>query len=202
MIRLKMTSRFRFGTLISLIISCMAGLCSPTFAIWSEGGHNLIAIMAFRQLEPEQQQTLISLLREHPQFATEFKLPDGLSDRRQVDEHLAGRAGNWPDVARSYKEFDRPTWHYQLGATKSDRQRYASRGSERTPHRCDVINSGTTRFASDRVKPKYPILAYRTSLGESQGNLLARAPRCRRASTLPRGKPLHRGRIPGGRSWS
>jgi hypothetical protein len=48
-IGLKMTSRFRFRTLISFIISCMAGLCSPTFAIWSEGGHNLIAIIAFRK---------------------------------------------------------------------------------------------------------------------------------------------------------
>lgn len=85
---------------------------------WSEGGHNLIAIMAFRLLDPQDQQTLISILKEHPQFDTEFKLPEGLTDRAQVDEYIIGRSGYWPDVARKYKEFDRPTWHYQLGATK------------------------------------------------------------------------------------
>ncbi len=30
---------------------------------------------------------------------------------------LAGRACYWPDVARSYDKFNRPTWHYQLGAS-------------------------------------------------------------------------------------
>jgi hypothetical protein len=85
---------------------------------WSEGGHNIIAIMAFRMLDPQDQQTLISILKEHPQFDSEFKLPEGLTDRVQVDEYIIGRSGYWPDVARKYKEFDRPTWHYQLGATK------------------------------------------------------------------------------------
>ncbi len=84
---------------------------------WSEGGHHLIAVMAFRQLTPEKQQTLMEILKSHPQFTTEFTLPDGLSGRNDVNEFLFGRAGYWPDVARRYKEYDRPTWHYQLGAT-------------------------------------------------------------------------------------
>lgn len=88
-----------------------ASVCCPAFAPWSEGGHNLIAIMTFRQLDPQQKQTLIALLKEHPQFTKEFKLPDDLEDRDRVDEYLIGRAGYWPDVARGYKEFDRPTWH-------------------------------------------------------------------------------------------
>jgi hypothetical protein len=104
---------------LAVLFASIAALTNAAHAvIWSEGGHNLIAIMAFRQLNPEQQQTLISILKEHPQFDAEFNLPEGLSDRLQVNEYLAGRAGYWPDVARKYKEFDRPTWHYQLGATK------------------------------------------------------------------------------------
>lgn len=65
-----------------------------------------------------RQQTLISILLSHPQFESEFKLPEALEDRQQINEFIIGRAGYWPDVARRNKEFDRPTWHYQLGATK------------------------------------------------------------------------------------
>ena len=80
---------------------------------WSEGGHHLIAVMAFRKLPKEKQQELIRILKAHPRFAEDFKLPKKV---RNEDEWLIGRACYWPDVACKQPEFDRPNWHNQLGS--------------------------------------------------------------------------------------
>jgi S1/P1 Nuclease len=79
---------------------------------WSEGGHHLISVLAFRQLPKAKQDELIRILKAHPRFGQDFKLP---KDVRNADEWLIGRAGYWPDVARSQPEYNRPNWHYQLG---------------------------------------------------------------------------------------
>lgn len=89
-------------------------LCNPVLA-WSECGHHIIAVMAFDQLPPERQTELLRVLKEHPRFAEDFKI----SAKVKNESHwLIGRAGYWPDVVRSGsgKSFNRPTWHYQLGA--------------------------------------------------------------------------------------
>lgn len=80
---------------------------------WSEGGHHLIAVMAFRKLDKGKQQELIRILKAHPRFAEDFKLPKKV---RNEEEWLIGRACYWPDVARSQPEYNRPNWHYQLGS--------------------------------------------------------------------------------------
>ena len=91
-------------------------ICTPAQA-WSEGGHHLIAVLAFRQLEKDNQRELIRILKTHPRFAEDFKIPKGINDE---NEWLIGRAGYWPDVVRngSGKSYHRSTWHYELGATK------------------------------------------------------------------------------------
>ncbi len=68
-------------------------------------------------LDKDDQQTLIELLKVHPQFEKDFKIPE--SDRGAEESRLwlAGRAGYWPDVARESKVLNRPTWHYQLGSS-------------------------------------------------------------------------------------
>ena len=81
---------------------------------WSEGGHHLIAVMAFRKLPKDKQQELIRILRAYPRFEQDFRLPKKV---KNADEWLIGRAGYWPDVARSQPEYNRPEWHYELGST-------------------------------------------------------------------------------------
>ncbi len=88
-------------------------LCSSALA-WSEGGHHLIAVLAFRQLPKDKQDELIRILKAHPRFEQDFKLP---SKVRNADEWLIGRASYWPDVARSQPEYNRPNWPYQLGCS-------------------------------------------------------------------------------------
>ena len=84
---------------------------------WSAGGHHLISVLAFRQLDPDRRAELIRILKAHPRFEEDFKLPTGIANS---DEWLIGRAGHWPDVVRSGsgRSYNRSTWHYELGATK------------------------------------------------------------------------------------
>lgn len=81
---------------------------------WSECGNHIIAVMAFRKLPEARRAELLEILSYHPQFETEFKVPENIKNR---DEWLIGRAGYWPEVARKYPGFNRPTWHYELGAS-------------------------------------------------------------------------------------
>lgn len=88
----------------------------PCFA-WSEGGHHLIASLAFDLLAPEHRQEIQQLLRQHPRFAEDFQAPANITDEQDLERWIMGRAGYWPDVARSQPQYNRPNWHYQLGAS-------------------------------------------------------------------------------------
>lgn len=106
-----MTQRYQ-----RIFASIMLVLLSPQLLFgWSEGGHHAIGILAFRRMSPEKQQKFISIIKQHPNFEKDFKIPKNVADAGDDPIYLAGRACYWPDLARSYKEFDRPTWHYQLG---------------------------------------------------------------------------------------
>ena len=98
-------------TLFLVIVPCNA-LCA-----WSEGGHHLIAVLALRQLPREAQIELFRILKAHPRYDEDFKPPGVWHEAKTEEQWLIGRAGYWPDIARSQKEFNRPNWHYQLGAT-------------------------------------------------------------------------------------
>lgn len=86
---------------------------SPALA-WSECGHHIIAEIAFDLLDEDRQEELLSILAEHPRYAEDFAPPPKVKD---VTRWRVGRAGYWPDVARGQPKYNRPTWHYQLGAT-------------------------------------------------------------------------------------
>ena len=98
--------------LLCLMLSLLLILPPLPAQAWSEGGHHLISVLAFRQLPKDKQDELIRILKAHPCFEQDFKLP---SKVRNADELLIGRAGYWPDVARSQPQYNRPNWHYQLG---------------------------------------------------------------------------------------
>lgn len=93
-------------------------LAPPNFAqAWSEGGHHLITLIAFKRLTTEQQSALIAILKSHPRYEQDFAPPKGLPNDVEVLHWRIGRAGYWPDVARRQSEFDRPKWHYEPGAS-------------------------------------------------------------------------------------
>lgn len=100
-----------FVLTLALIIS---GLLVSTAYAWSESGHHLIALLAFDELTPDEQQRLLAILASHPRFVEDFTPPEKIED---VDRFRVGTAGYWPDIARSLPDYNRPNWHYQLGAT-------------------------------------------------------------------------------------
>ena len=99
--------------ILALAVVSLSLLPQSVFA-WSESGHHLVALLAFDELTPEEQQKLLVILAAHPRYAEDFTPPEKI---RNVDRFRVGTAGYWPDIARSQPKYNRPTWHYQLGAT-------------------------------------------------------------------------------------
>ncbi|MBS0204226.1 MAG: S1/P1 nuclease [Planctomycetes bacterium] len=103
-------------TLVALLVFILG---SQTCSAWWEAGHQIITLLAYDLLDEAEQTHLLAILKDHPRLAEDFVAPK--TERRFTpDEHnrwLVGRAGYWPDVARSQPEYSRPSWHYQLGST-------------------------------------------------------------------------------------
>ncbi|MBL9163066.1 MAG: S1/P1 nuclease [Planctomycetaceae bacterium] len=108
-----MTSCFQLLARLFLAVAT-AGLLTKTAAAWSESGHHLIALLAFDELTSGEQRELLDLLQAHPRYAEDFTPPEKI---RNSERFRVGTAGYWPDIARSQPKYNRPTWHYQLGAT-------------------------------------------------------------------------------------
>jgi hypothetical protein len=95
---------------------------------WNDFGHELIARIAWQELEPEVRSRVLALFREAPRDSLMYCL-DLNQDRRRGcgrfayrlgdaetaedgDRILFERAAYWPDLARQLEKYNRPTWHY------------------------------------------------------------------------------------------
>ncbi|WP_428308491.1 S1/P1 nuclease [Lacipirellula sp.] len=101
-------------SLPALFVAVVVGMMAQQVGAWSESGHHLVALLAFDDLTPDEQQKLLSILAAHPRYAEDFTPPEKISN---ADRFRIGTAGYWPDIARKLPEYNRPSWHYQLGAT-------------------------------------------------------------------------------------
>ena len=99
--------------IVAFLLTCF--IVQPCLA-WSEGGHHLIAVLAYELLSEGEQQQLQLILAAHPRFTEDFVAPKNVTGAEATKFWLIGRAGYWPDVARKTK-FDRPNWHWQLAST-------------------------------------------------------------------------------------
>lgn len=88
---------------------------------WSEGGHRVIALIAYEKLSPEQRTRALDILSHHPRFSEDFEsaMPATLRQSPESDRQrwLFTQAAAWPDVVRSFPEpllslYHRPTWHH------------------------------------------------------------------------------------------
>ena len=100
--------------IVTFLLSCF--IAQSCFA-WSEGGHHLIAELAYDLLTEDEAGELRSILSSHPRFVEDFTPPKNVEGDEEIDLWRIGRAGYWPDVARSQPTFNRPEWHYQLGSS-------------------------------------------------------------------------------------
>jgi len=97
-------------------------LCLPLFVVlsspllaWAEAGHAIIMMLARDRLTPDEQDKLQKLIAQHPNYAKDFTPPADFPEGTETEKWKIGRIGYWPDIARAYDEYNRPTWHYQLG---------------------------------------------------------------------------------------
>ena len=99
------------NTLIAIALLFLT--VQPQAWAWNDRGHMLIALLAYRQLNPPQKEHVDRVLTEHPHyqlFLTSQK-PSGVS----VEEWAFMRAATWPDFVRGQDHranFHRARWHY------------------------------------------------------------------------------------------
>ena len=110
----------------ALILLALAAT-TPAHA-WNDFGHELIARIAWQELEPEVRDRVLALFREAPRDSLMHCI-DLNQDRRRGCGRFAYRLGDadtpeegnrilferaayWPDLARQLEKYNRPTWHY------------------------------------------------------------------------------------------
>jgi hypothetical protein len=89
-------------------------LCPTVASAWSEGGHHLIGLIAYHLMDDAEKAAFQELLAAHPRFADDFKVPGNVND---ADRWRPGRPSYWPDVARDFPGYNRPSWHWQDDVT-------------------------------------------------------------------------------------
>ncbi|MXX62682.1 MAG: S1/P1 nuclease [Holophagales bacterium] len=117
------TRRWRPIALVALLFL----LAAPSHA-WNDFGHEVVARIAWQELEPEVRSRVLALFRQAPRDSLMHCL-DLNQDRRRGcgrfayrlgdaesgedgDRILFERAAYWPDLARQLEKYNRPTWHY------------------------------------------------------------------------------------------
>ena len=99
--------------LLLMIAGAAVFLVVSKVSAWSETGHHLVALLAYDLLQPDEQHQLLTVLASHPRYAEDFTPP---KKGDNADRFRIGTAGYWPDIARDQPIYNRPNWHYQLGA--------------------------------------------------------------------------------------
>jgi len=88
---------------------------SDTAQAFSDGGHKVIAHIAWQLLSPQARQRVVETLVFHPRFGPDFmgKMPAAIVRGPVIDraQWILCQASVWPDIARE-TPFDRPKWHY------------------------------------------------------------------------------------------
>jgi len=113
--KIRISFLLRFSIAVLMLLGILGSRSCHAF--WAQG-HHAIAVLAFEKLSPEDQAELIPILKQHPRFEQDFKIPESIrGNQRAIDRWWIGVAGEWPDLIRGNETYDRPTWHYQLGAT-------------------------------------------------------------------------------------
>jgi hypothetical protein len=116
--------------LIVLGILIAASLVGSRLFAWGPAGHKIVASIAFRQLTPDEQQKIISLLKHHPRFEEKDfagDMPDGVEE----NEWIFQQAAVWPDNIKkvggdAQSTFSHPKWHFiDLPYFPTDEDRHA-----------------------------------------------------------------------------
>ncbi len=109
-----------------LIFSIFVTMFAASAALaWNSPGHEIIALIAYDQLDEATRAKAVELIRAHPRFHDHFQsfMPKEISrgDTRDQDRWLFAHAATWPDLVRDSKgavnrqdvtQYNRPWWHF------------------------------------------------------------------------------------------
>jgi hypothetical protein len=83
---------------------------------WGQGGHRVVANIAYDRLTPEERTAIVKVLSRHEDFKARFEAPmpkevsaGPVEDR---ERWIFLQAAIWPDLIRPIPRFHRETWHY------------------------------------------------------------------------------------------
>src|SRR5262245_37875186 len=85
---------------LSLCALVLAGIDAVPVHAWHARGHMTVALIAYRQLNEQQQKQVREILKTHPhykEFLTQQMPPDG-----KIDEWMVMQAAIWPDWVRTH----------------------------------------------------------------------------------------------------
>src|SRR5436190_4207524 len=96
------------------LLACLS-FGTQSFA-WSGGGHKVVALIAYGQLNDAQRAKVIEILENHPLWEKDFEeeLSDEIGDAPAGEQQrwLFAQAAIWPDIARKYTNYHHESWHY------------------------------------------------------------------------------------------
>lgn len=86
---------------------------------WNAAGHKLSGLIAYENLSPEVRTRIAEIVKNHPKFNDDFKVPFFVKKSGVDAENkwIFMQMAIWPDIAKGYtdtdrSEFNRTKWHY------------------------------------------------------------------------------------------
>lgn len=88
---------------------------------WSDGGHKVVALLAYDQASPAVRMRVLQDLRLHPRWKQDFEPGLGKEAKSfsagEKDQWIFAQASIWPDLARGFdedgqKRYHRRSWHF------------------------------------------------------------------------------------------
>jgi hypothetical protein len=98
----------------SILLLVLLAMPQRLFA-WVDTGHEIIASIAFDEMNPAARSAAVALLKQHPRY--EKDLLAGLPSGFDPDRYAFMIAATWPDIVRSQSHpmhfvANHPEWHY------------------------------------------------------------------------------------------
>ena len=153
----------------SILTIIFTSICLYGFS-WNSAGHKISALIAFEHLPTDVSDKIVTLIKAHPRFNSDFKMPIHVkkSSKETQNKWVFMQAAIWPDLARGFSGKDRKTyhrgsWHYINEAvylTSFDKKYYA-----------DTLPSNLSRNTKSSPEHKYNVAqAYKMMLNEINDN--------------------------------
>src|SRR5687768_11717998 len=106
--------------LFLLIAISTLALTSAVSWAWSDGGHKVVALIAYSRMDEATRSRIVQVLEQHPLWEKDFagEMPTEVASGPESERQrwIFAQAAIWPDIARKYRtpplDYHRSTWHY------------------------------------------------------------------------------------------